>query len=178
MGAKFWLVYCRFSLRQLQTEMTRRKNLVQFSSVQFKIVSMRSIFNLKKKKKKIKIIRASPRLSKVSGTLPLKGFQCSSDWRRPSLVLLKVARLSSFWRRLVYRLLFRRHSASGDRRCGIYVLGFAFQPSQRLWRLWGLLWPATPQDSNKPYGFCGRKINPLAATACKISGQYICWSYS
>ena len=32
-------------------------------------------------------IRAPPRLSEVSPTLPLKQLQCSSDWRWPSLVL-------------------------------------------------------------------------------------------
>ena len=48
-----------------------------FSSVQFKVVSMRSE----------KPICAPPRLSEVSPTLPFKRFQCSSDWRWPSLIL-------------------------------------------------------------------------------------------
>ena len=47
------------------------------SSVQFKMVSMRSE----------KPICAPPRLSEVSPSSPLKRFQCSSDWRWPSLVL-------------------------------------------------------------------------------------------
>ena len=47
------------------------------SSVQFKVLPMRSV----------KPICAPPRLSEVSTTLPLKQFQCSSDWRWPSLVL-------------------------------------------------------------------------------------------
>ena len=51
--------------------------LLQFSSVQFKMVSMRTE----------KPICAPPRLSEGSPTLPFKRFQCSSDWRWPSLVL-------------------------------------------------------------------------------------------
>ena len=47
------------------------------SSVQYKMVSMRSE----------NPICAPPRLSDVSPTLPSKWFQCSSDWRWPSLVL-------------------------------------------------------------------------------------------
>ena len=35
------------------------------------------------------IIRSTLSLSEVSPTLPLKRFQCSSDWRWPSLVLLR-----------------------------------------------------------------------------------------
>ena len=49
----------------------------QFSSVQFKMESMRTK----------KPICAPPRLSYVSPALPLKQFQCLSDWRWPSLVL-------------------------------------------------------------------------------------------
>ena len=49
----------------------------QFRSVQFKMVSMHSK----------KSICAPPCLSEVSPTLPLKWFQCSSDWPWPVLVL-------------------------------------------------------------------------------------------
>ena len=49
--------------------------------VQFKMVSMRS--------EKPIIMRSTPYLWEVSPTLPLKRFQCSSDWRWPSLVLSK-----------------------------------------------------------------------------------------
>ena len=49
----------------------------RWCSVQFKTASMRWE----------KPIRAPPRLSEVSPTLPLKRFQCSSDWRWPFLVL-------------------------------------------------------------------------------------------
>ena len=76
---------------------------VQFSSVHSKMVSMRSG----------KSICAPPRLSKVSPKLPLKQFQCSSDWRWPSLVLS---------RKFVYRFRFPRHSPPGDRKRD--VLGF------------------------------------------------------
>ena len=47
------------------------------SSVQFKMVSMRSE----------KLICAPPRHSEISPMLPLKHFQCSSNWRWPFLVL-------------------------------------------------------------------------------------------
>ena len=47
------------------------------SSVHFKMAYMRSE----------KPICAPPRLSEVSPTLPFKRFQCSSDWRWPSLIL-------------------------------------------------------------------------------------------
>ena len=50
---------------------------ILFSSVQFKMVSMRLE----------KPICAPPRLLEVSPTLPLERLQCSSDWRWPSLVL-------------------------------------------------------------------------------------------
>ena len=50
---------------------------VRTGSVQFKMVFMRSE----------KPICVPPLLSEVSPTLPLKQFQCSSDWRWPSLVL-------------------------------------------------------------------------------------------
>ena len=50
---------------------------LQFRSAQFKMVAMRSE----------KPICAPSRLSEVSPTLSLKQFQCSSDWRWPSLVL-------------------------------------------------------------------------------------------
>ena len=46
-------------------------------SVRFKVVSMRSE----------KPICAPPRLSEVSPTLPLKWFQCSSDWRWPCMAV-------------------------------------------------------------------------------------------
>ena len=54
---------------------TSKGLLVRRSSVQFKMVSMCSE----------KPICAPPCLSEVSSTSPLKLFQCSSDWRRPSL---------------------------------------------------------------------------------------------
>ena len=102
----------------------------QFSSVQLKMVSMRSE----------KPICAPPRLSEVSPTLPLKRFQCSSDWRWPSLVLS---------RKIVWRFLFPRLSLPGDRWCG--VLGFVpaarvsssstLQIMRKASHLWGLLCP-------------------------------------
>ena len=60
-----------------------------------------------------KPICTPPRLSEVCPTLPLKRFQCSSDWRRPSLV---------FSRKIIERFLFPRLSPPGDRWCD--VLGF------------------------------------------------------
>ena len=51
-----------------------------FSSVQFKMVSMRSE----------KPICAPSHFSEVSSTLPLKWFQCLSDWWWPSLVLSRI----------------------------------------------------------------------------------------
>ena len=53
---------------------------IQFSSVQFS--SRWYLCALRNQKN----IRAPPGLSKVSPTLPLKKFQCSSDWRWPFLV--------------------------------------------------------------------------------------------
>ena len=50
---------------------------LDISTDQFKMVSMCSE----------KPICALPRLSEVSPTLPLKQFQCSPDWRWPSVVL-------------------------------------------------------------------------------------------
>ena len=47
-----------------------------------------------------------PCLSEVSPTSPLKRFQCSSDWRWPSLVL---------WRKIVQRFLFPCLSPPGNR---------------------------------------------------------------
>ena len=52
---------------------TQRNDL----SFQFKVVSMRS---------EKPILCAPPSLWEVSRTLPLRQFQCSFDWRRPSLV--------------------------------------------------------------------------------------------
>ena len=60
-----------------------------------------------------KPICAIHRHSEVSPTLPLKRFQCSFDWRWPSLALS---------RKIVERFLFPRLSAPGDRWCA--VLGF------------------------------------------------------
>ena len=74
-----------------------------FSSVQFKMVSMSSE----------KPICAPPSLSEVSPMLPLKRFQCSSDWRWPSLVLS---------RKIVLRFLFPHLSPPDDRWCD--ALGF------------------------------------------------------
>ena len=71
--------------------------------VQFKTVSMCSE----------KTIRAPPRLSEVSPTSPLKQFQCSSDWRWPSLVI---------WKIIIQLFLFPCLSPPGDRWCD--VLGF------------------------------------------------------
>ena len=68
---------------------------VQFSSVQFKMVSMRSG----------KAICAPIRLSGVSPTLPLKQFQRCSDWRCPFFVLSG---------KIVERFLFLRLSPPGD----------------------------------------------------------------
>ena len=79
-----------------------------FSSVQFKMVSMRSEMP----------ICAPPRLSEVSPTLPLKRFQCLSDWRWPSLVLS---------RKIVLRLLFPHLSPPDDRWCD--ALGFVLAGS-------------------------------------------------
>ena len=55
---------------------------------------------------------APPRLSEVSPALPLKRFQCSSDWRWPSLVLS---------RKIVQRFLFQRLSPPGDQWCDVLV---------------------------------------------------------
>ena len=63
----------------LMQTLTKDLLSVIVSSVQVKMVSMRSE----------KPICAPPRLSDVSRTLPLKRFQCSSDWRWSSLVLLR-----------------------------------------------------------------------------------------
>ena len=76
---------------------------VQFSSVQFKMVSMRSG----------RPICAPPRLSGVSPMLPLKQFQCWFDWRWPFIVLSK---------KIFERFLFLRLSPPGDQWCDF--LGF------------------------------------------------------
>ena len=110
-----------------------RTSTLQFSLVQFKMVSMRS--------KKPIILCVPPYLSEVSPTLPLKRFQSSSDWRWPSLVLS---------RKIVQRFLFPRLSPPGDRWCD--VLGFVpagsvssfstLQIFQESSHLWGMLCPS------------------------------------
>ena len=98
-----------------------------FSSVQFKVVSMRSE----------KPICAPLRLSEVFPKLPLKRFQGSSDWRWPSLDLSM---------KIVERVLFQRLSPPGDQWCD--VLGFVhagsvssfstlhiFREARHLWEL-------------------------------------------
>ena len=76
-------------------------------------------------------------LSEASRTLPLKRFQCSSDWQWPSLVP---------WRKIVWRFLCPRLSPPVDRWC--HVLGFVpagTRSFSTLWifreasHLWGLL---------------------------------------
>ena len=101
--------------------------LVQFSSIQFKMVSVLSE----------KPICAPPRLSEFSPASPLNRFQCSSDWRWPSHLLSM---------EIVKRFLFPRLSPPGDRWCD--VLGFVpagsvsnsstlklFQEASHLWGL-------------------------------------------
>ena len=78
------------------TFMCPNQGTVLFSSIQFKMVSMRS-------EKSIKLC-APPRLSEVSPTLPLKRFQCPSDWRWPSSFQGRSSSASSF----VERFLFQR----------------------------------------------------------------------
>ena len=94
------IVMCR---RYIEDVLLRWRGHI--SSVQFKMVSMRSV-------KPIQLC-APPRLSEVPPTLPLKQFQCSSDWRWSSLVLS---------RKVVSRFLFPRLSPPGDQWCD--VLGF------------------------------------------------------
>ena len=87
-----------------------------------------------------KPICAPPRLSEVSPTLPLKRFQCPSDWQWPSLVLS---------RKIVLRFLFPRLSPPDDRWCD--ALGFVLacrvssfsilQIFREASHLWGLLCP-------------------------------------
>ena len=103
----------------------------QISSVQFKMVSMRSE----------KPICAQFRLSEVSPTCPLKRFQCSSDLQWPSSLVLS--------KKILWRFVFPRLSPPGDRWCG--VLGFVpagsvsssstLQIFREASRLWGLLCP-------------------------------------
>ena len=104
-------------------------------NVQFKTVSIRSERPL--------IMRCCTRsLKNVSTTLPLKQFQCSSDWRRLSLVLA---------RKVFERFLFPCLSSPGDRRCVVlgYVLVGRVSSSSTLqifWdanHLWWLRFPAS-----------------------------------
>ena len=102
---------------------------VQFSSVQEGIDALGKAH-----------MRSIPSLSDVSPILPLKRFQCSSDWRRPSLVLS---------RKIVWRFLFQRLSPPGDQ--WYDVLGFlpagsvssfsTLQIFREASNLWGLLCP-------------------------------------
>ena len=92
---------------------------VQFTSVQdgiyaFGKAHMRSTPSLKN----FSNVCTPPCLSKMSPTLPLKQFQCSSDWRWPSLVLLG---------KIVQRFLFQRLSPPDDRWC-VYVISLALCP--------------------------------------------------
>ena len=54
---------------------------------------------------------APPHLSEVSPTLSLKRFQCSSDWRWPSLVLS---------RKIIWRFLFPHLSPPGNWWCDVF----------------------------------------------------------
>ena len=65
------------------------------SSFQFKMVSMPSE----------KSICAPSRLSEVSPRLPLKRFQCSSDWRWPSLVLSRRSSSTSFFNASLFQAI-------------------------------------------------------------------------
>ena len=94
----------RDSYSDVRTE-TRRTN----AQSEFRMVFMRSE----------NPIRTPPCLLEVSATLPLKQFQCSSDWQWPSLVLSV---------KIVECFLSLRHSSSGDRWSD--VLGF--QPAVML----------------------------------------------
>ena len=67
-----------------------------FSSVQFKMVSMRLE----------KAVCVPSGLSEVSPTLPLERFKCSSDWQWPSL---------THSRKIIKRFLFPHLSPAGDR---------------------------------------------------------------
>ena len=129
----------------------------ELESVQFKMRSEKPIC-------------APSRLSEVSPVLPLKRFQCSSDWRWPSFVLSKkiVSRFLfqslsppgdqwSDWRwpslvlskKIVSRFLFQSLSPPGDQWCDVF--GFvpggsvsSFSTLQIFWKakhLRGLLWP-------------------------------------
>ena len=75
----------------------------QFNSVQFQEVSMPSEMP----------ICAPTHLSEISPALPSKQFQCSSEWKWPSLVLPML---------MVVRFHFPRLSSPGERGCD--VLGF------------------------------------------------------
>ena len=100
----------------------------QFSSFQDVIYALR------------KPICAPPRLSEVSPTLPLKRFQCSSDWRWPS---------RPFQEDLSRNIAFPHLFPPGDRWCD--VLGFVpagsvssfstLQIFREASHLWGLLCP-------------------------------------
>ena len=83
--ARIFLSFLRTVKRKRKKRVRKRTNeqssSVQFSSVQFKMVSMCSE----------KPICTPPHLVEVSPTLPLKWFQCPSDWQGP---------LSSFQGRL------------------------------------------------------------------------------
>ena len=81
---------CNIQTQQSKTNANlnfQERERVQFSSVQFKMGSMRSE----------NPANTAPRLWEMSLTLPLKQFQCSSDWRWPSLALS---------RKIVQRFLF------------------------------------------------------------------------
>ena len=85
-------------------------------------------------------MRSIPSLSDVSPMLPLKRFQCSSDRRRPSLVLS---------RKIVWLFLFQRPSPPGDQWYDVLGLlpagGVSSFSTLQIFReashLWGLLCP-------------------------------------
>ena len=102
------------------------------------------------------MICTPPRLSEVSPTLPLKWFQCSSDWQWPSIIL------SSF--------LFQCPSLLGHQRCD--VLGFVPTGSVSSFSTLPIFWealvtvalPASLSAQSFPF-----------TPACP--GQYTHWSF-